>query len=71
MPVDFFPFLRAMAIEKDVVGMDIVEIAPMLDNATKSTMLLAVRSYYELLVGMALKKQGITDPWYLHPDLLN
>ncbi len=70
MPGDFFPLLRAMAINKDVVGMDIVEIAPMLDNATKSTMLLAVRSFYELLVGMALKKQGITDPWYLHPDVI-
>ena len=50
--------------------MDIVEIAPMLDTATKSTMLLASRSYYELLVGLALKEEGITDPWYLHPDLI-
>ncbi len=58
-----------MAIDKDIVAMDIVEVAPMLDNRTKSTMLLAVRSYYELLVGMALNKQGITDPRYLHPDV--
>ncbi len=70
MPGDFFPLIRAMAIKKHVVGMDIVEIAPMLDNATKSTMLLASRSFYELLVGMALKKKGITDPWYLHPGLM-
>ena len=69
MPGDLFPFLRAMAIKKDVVGMDIVEIAPMLDDATKSTMLLATRSFYELLVGMALKKEGVTDPWYIHPDV--
>ena len=70
MPGDFFPLIRAMAIKKHVVGMDIVEVAPMLDNATKSTMLLASRSFYELLVGMALKKKGITDPWYLHPGLM-
>ena len=70
MPGDFFPLIRAMAIKKHVVGMDIVEVAPMLDTATKSTMLLASRSFYELLVGMALKKQGIADPWYLHPDLI-
>ena len=69
MPVDLFPLLRAMAIQQDVVGMDIVEINPLLDNRSQSTMLLAVRSYYEMLAGMALKKQGIKDPWYVHPDL--
>lgn len=69
MPGDFFPLIRAMAIKKHVVGMDIVEVAPLLDNATKSTMLLASRSFYELLVGMALKKKGTTDPWYVHPDV--
>ena len=70
MPVDFFPLLRAMNIATHVVGMDIVEVAPMNDNRSGTTMLLAARSFYETIVGMALKKQGITDPWYLHPDLI-
>ncbi len=69
MPVDFFPLLRAMSIATHVVGMDIVEVSPMNDNRSGSTMLLAARSFFETIVGMALKKQGITDPWYLHPDL--
>ena len=70
MPVDFFPLLRAMAIDKDIVGLDIVEVSPMLDNASGSTMLLATRTMFEALVGMALKKQGIEDPWYIHPDVI-
>ncbi len=70
MPVDFFPLIRAMFISTHVVGMDIVEISPMNDNRSGSTMLLAARTYFEAIVGMALRKQGITDPWYLHPDLM-
>ncbi len=70
MPVDFFPLLRAIAIQQELVGIDLVEVNPMLDNRSQSTMLLAVRTLYEALVGMALRKQGITDPWYVHPDVL-
>ena len=70
MPGDFFPLLRAMAIQQELVGLDLVEVNPMLDNRSQSTMLLAVRTMYEALVGMALKKQGITDPWYVHPEVL-
>ena len=35
-----------------------------------TTMLLASRTFFEAIVGMALKKQGITDPWYIHPHLI-
>ena len=71
MPVDFFPLLRAIGISKHVVGVDIVEVSPMNDNAAGVTMLLASRTFYEAMVGMALRKQGIKDPWYIHPDLMS
>ena len=70
MPWDFFPLLRALAIKKEIVGMDLVEVNPLLDDRSGSTMTLGVRTFYEALVGMALKKQGITDPWYIHPELI-
>ena len=70
MPVDFFPLLRAIAISKHVVGTDLVEVSPMNDNRSGSTMLLGSRTFYEVITGIALKKEGITDPWYLHPDLI-
>ena len=70
MPVDFFPLLRAMAISKHVVGSDMVEVSPMNDNRSGTAMLLASRTFFEVLTGMALKKQGIRDPWHLAPDLI-
>ncbi len=70
MPVDFFPLLRAMAISKNVVAADIVEVSPMNDDRSGTTMLLASRTFLEIITGIALKKEGVTDPWYLHPDLI-
>ncbi|MEM1448794.1 MAG: arginase family protein [Planctomycetota bacterium] len=71
MPGQFFPVLRAMCIAKTLVGIDIVEVSPMNDNRSGSTMLLASRTFFEALVGMALRKRGVEDPWYLAPDLLS
>lgn len=70
MPVDFWPLLRAMCIKTHVVGVDLVEVSPMNDNRSGSTMLLGARTFFEVITGMALKKKGITDPWYIHPDLI-
>ena len=70
MPLDFWPLVRAMTIKTHVVGVDLVEVSPMNDNRSGSTMLLGARTFFEAIVGMALRKQGITDPWYLHPDLI-
>ncbi len=67
MPVDFFPLLRALAAKYDIAALDLVEVAPMLDNATKSTMLLASRTMYELMVGLAIKKLN-TDPKFKDPN---
>jgi agmatinase len=49
--------------------MEMVEINPMLDN-DGATMLLANRIVREVLVGMALRKKGITDPKYVDPDFI-
>jgi len=70
VPVDFFPLLRAMPITTHVVGVDLVEVSPMNDNRSGTTMLLGSRLFHEVITGMALKKKGITDPWYIHPDLI-
>ena len=71
MPVDFFSLLRAMGITKPLAGVDIVEVSPMNDNQSGTTMLLASRTFLEAVTGMALRKTGITDPWYIHPDLID
>ena len=68
-PREVFPILRALGIQNEIVGMEMVEINPMLDT-DGSTMLLANRIVREVLVGMALRKKGITDPKYVDPDFI-
>jgi len=68
-PREVFPILRALAIQNEIVGMEMVEINALLDT-NGATMLLANRIVREVLVGMALRKKGIEDPKYVDPDLI-
>ena len=68
-PREVFPLLRGVAMQNDIVGMEVVEINPLLDGSGE-TMLLANRVVREVLAGMAARKKGITDPKYLYPDYL-
>jgi agmatinase len=60
------PIIRRLCAESDVVGFDIVEIAPALDpNYTTS-----LNSAYitkACLTGLAMRKLGISQPHYLSP----
>ncbi len=70
MPGEFFPHLRALFIQNDVVGMDIIEVNPLVDNRQRTTMVLASRILLEGMTGLALKKLGIKDPYYIYPGLV-
>ncbi len=63
---ELYPMLRAMAAAKDVVGMEIVELNPVVDPTYRSK-LVAVRAMREMLTGIAMRKSGITDPFYVDP----
>ena len=68
-PREVFPILRALAIQNEIVGMEMVEINALLDT-DGATLLLANRIVREVLVGMALRMKGITDPKYADPDFI-
>lgn len=70
-PREVFPILRALAIQNEIVGMDVVEINPLVDSGYQTTALVGQRVMREVLAGMALRKLGITDPHYRHPQLLD
>jgi agmatinase len=70
-PREVFPILRALAIQNEIVGMDVVEINPLVDAGYQTTALVGQRAMREVLAGMALRKKGITDPHYRHPQLLD
>ena len=62
--------MRALAIAKNVVAVDLSEYNPMLDsrNYQTATVVRALMEHY--LYGLAARMRGITDPFYLHPDMV-
>jgi agmatinase len=66
-PRELFPILRALGVQNEVVGIDLVEVNPLTDP-TYHSKLVAVRILREMLTGMAMRKQGIKDPMYLDPQ---
>jgi agmatinase len=63
---ELFPILRALGVQNKVVGVDLVEINPLVDPTYRSK-LVGVRILREILTGIAMREQGITDPYYLDP----
>ncbi len=64
---ELFPMLRASTIAHNVIGMEIVEVNPLVDTTYRSRQV-AVRILRELMTGVALRKKGITDPYYTDPN---
>jgi agmatinase len=67
-PRELFPLLRRLGAETNLVGVELVELNPLVDP-TYVTPLVANRCAREILTGVAMRKQGITDPHYLAPEV--
>ena len=65
-PREAFPILRRLCAESNVVGFELVELAPMLDPTYVSA-LNANRLIRECMTGIAMRKLGLTEPHYLSP----
>ena len=65
-PREAFPIVRRLCAESNVVGFELVELAPMLDPTYVSA-LNANRLIRECMTGIAMRKQGLTDTHYLSP----
>ena len=66
LPREAFPIVRRLCAESNVVGFELVELAPMLDPTYVSA-LNANRLIRECLTGIAMRKKGLTDKHYLSP----
>jgi agmatinase len=69
-PRELFPMLRRLGAETKLVGMELVELNPLVDP-TYVTPLVANRCAREILTGVAMHKTGLTEPHYLHPDAVD
>jgi agmatinase len=67
-PRELFPLLRRLTAENAVVGIDVVEMNPLVDPGY-TTALNVNRCIREMLVGLALRKQGIRTADYLDPRM--
>ncbi len=66
LPREAFPIVRRLCAESNVVGFELVELAPMLDPTYVSA-LNANRLIRECMTGIAMRKKGLTQPHYLSP----
>jgi agmatinase len=66
LPREAFPIIRRLCAESNVVGFELVELAPMLDPTYVSA-LNANRILREALTGMAMRKLGLVEEAYLSP----
>jgi len=65
-PREVFPLIRRLCAESNVVGFELVELAPTGEGGAK-TVLVSERVVRECLVGLALRKEGIDEKNYLSP----
>jgi agmatinase len=63
---EVFPLIRRLCAESNVVGFELVELNPLVDPGY-TTALNSNRVIRECLVGIAMRKKGITESHYLSP----
>ena len=64
------PLMRRLCAENNVVGVEIVELRPDSDPGY-TTMLNTKAILRQCLNGLAMRKKGLTEPGYLHPDIVD
>jgi arginase family enzyme len=69
-PRETFPLIRRLCAESNVVGFELVELLPYRVPGYE-TVLNAERIVRECLVGIAMRKKGIADKWYLAPETVD
>ncbi|MEM1449475.1 MAG: arginase family protein [Planctomycetota bacterium] len=63
--------LRELSIQNEIVLIDFVEYSPLMDTRRLSSANCINRLMRAVLAGMAARRQGVTDPKYLAPELLS
>lgn len=68
--LEFMQILRKLVLQNEVLLIDWVEYSPLLDDRRRSTANVINRLQRHVLAAMAARKEGITDPNYVHPAML-
>ncbi len=62
--------LRGLMLQNEVIMVDWSEYSPMLDDPRRNTANTISRLQRHMFAALAARKEGITDPNYVHPDML-
>ena len=68
--LELMQILRKLALQNEILLIDWVEYSPLLDDRRRTTANVISRLQRHVLAAMAARKQGITDPNYVHPAML-
>ena len=63
--------LRELFLQNEVVAIDFCEYSPLLDDRRYNTANTISRLMRHVLAAMAARKEGITDPDYVAPEVLS
>ena len=69
-PLQLMTMVRGLAAQNQIVGMDIVELNSIVDSSYVGP-LVTNTVLREALTGIAMRKKGITDPYYRDPKWVN
>ena len=69
-PMQMMNAERGLAAQNQIVGIDLVEVNPIVDSSYLGP-LVATSILREALTGIAMRKKGITDPYYRDPKWLS
>jgi len=61
------PMIRGLCAETNVVGFDLIEVDPLVDESNYVTALNSNAIMHACLTGLAMRRKGITEPHYLSP----
>ena len=68
--LELMKILRMLALQNEILLIDWVEYSPLLDDRRRTTANVISRLQRHVFAAMAARKQGITDPNYVHPAML-
>ena len=68
--LELMRILRELTLQNEVLLIDFVEYSPLLDDNRYNTAITVSRLMRHVLAAKAARKQGITDPDYIVPEML-
>ncbi len=68
--LDLMTTIISLLVAGYLIAFDVVYYNPLFDNYSRTTATIMNQMYREVVSAIALKRKGINDPFYFHPEIL-